>query len=392
MKKELIMLAENLAQAAAKFPSPILTVYVNTSEMDASRHSQRQNGLAWLLDDAAVLKRKLSYAEGKRCDQQVRRVVRFLENPHPSERSLVIFAGATIWQAIPLQEQVVNEMSWGGPQIASLLSVLHSHRRYVAVVIDHHAARFFELCHGRFDVVGTSRFVIDTSEWKHGEQGSVAAERSQKPRGPLRDRYQRRLDAQYKRLCHDVAQEAVSLVGKDRLDGLFLIGPERLTQSILEKIPRHLAPSTVCVAENFGGLSPNQLRMRIEPLVETIEQERQLAAVQHLQDHESGALTNPDEVISNLQNGSLRSVLVARDLSLALRDCPTCKLASTAADPVCPNCGTTRRPILLGELIARVWSQRNVPVEFVSGNAAELLRQTGGLGGWPALKRTAATV
>ncbi len=383
------MLTDNLVQAAAKFPAPILTVYVNTSEMDSSRHAQPKNRLNWLLDSVGVLKRALSYAESKRCDRQVQRVARFLEKRHPAERSLVIFAGATMWQAIPLQEQVINQVSWGSPQIAPLLASSHSHRRYVAVVIDHKAARFFELCEGRFDLLSTRKLVIDTSEWKHGEQGSVAAERSQKPRGPLRDRYQRRLDARYKVLCHDIAQEAVNLVGREHLSGLFLIGPERLTQLVLEKIPQRLAASTVRIAEDFGGLPPKQCQKRIEPLIEAFEQQQQLAMVKALQREEAGGLVNPDEVLSNLQSGGLRSVLVAKDLNLALRDCPKCALASTSADPVCPNCGTMRRPITLGELIARVWSQRSVPVEFVTGDAADLLRQTGGLGGWRTLKRAA---
>jgi hypothetical protein len=389
-EKEILVLPENIVQAVARVSAPVLTVYVNTSQSDPSRHSPHEAGLTWLLDTAAVRKRSLPYAEGRRCDQQVRRIVRFLEDRHPAEKSLVIFSGANTWQVIPMHEQVINQMTWGAPDISSLLTALHSHRRYVAVVVDHKAARFFELCNGTFDLIGTSRFIIDTSAWKHGEQGSVAAERAQKPRGPLRDQYQRRIDAQYVRLCHAAAQEAVDLAGKNQLDGLFLVGPDRLTQAIFDKIPQRLLSSTVRVAENFGGLSQNQLQKRIEPLVETFEQQRQLATVRLLQSPESAALTNPDEVLAQLQNGTIRSLVVAKDLNLVLRDCPKCECASTASDPLCPKCGTTRRPILLGDLIARVWSQRNVAVEFVAGSAAELLRQTGGLAGWRASSRLAA--
>jgi hypothetical protein len=390
-KKEIFVLAEGIVQAVAKVSAPVLTVYINTSRPDPSRHSPNKAGLTWLLDTAAVRKKSLPYAEGRRCDQQVRRIVRFLEDRHPAEKSLAIFSNTNTWHVIPMHQEVVNQMTWGAPDISSLLIALHSHRRYVAVVVDHKAARFFELCHGTFDLVATTPFVIDTSAWKHGEQGSVAAERAQKPRGPLRDQYQRRIDAQYVHLCHAAAQEAVDLVGKDQLDGLFLVGPDRLTQAIFDKIPQRFAGSTVRVSENFGGLPQNQLQKRIEPLIEIFEEQRQLATVRRLQSPESGALTNPDEVLAHLQNGTIRSLVVAKDLNLILRDCPKCESASTAADPLCAKCGTARRPILLGELIARVWSQRSVALEFVAGSAAALLRQTGGLAGWRASARVAAT-
>jgi len=113
-------------------------------------------------------------------------------------------------------------------------------------------------------------------------------------------------------------------------------------------------------------------------------EEHELAAVQRLRSSDAGAPTNPDEVLAQLQKGPIRSLLVARDISLALRDCPKCRFASTAADPVCAECGTRRgeTETTLGELLARVAARRSVAVDFVNGQAAELLRQTEGLSGW----------
>ena len=260
--------------------------------------------------------------------------------------------------------------------------VLHSHRRYAAVVIDHKAARFFELAYGEFSLADTKKFVIDTSKWKRKDQGSLAAERTQKTRGPLRDLYERRVDAHYRRLCHEVALQAAQFAAKQRLDGLFLVGPERLTLSVFEKIPRDLAQRTVRVGENFGGLSPSQVQLRMQPLLAEYDQQRRVAAVELLQSSSGGALTNPDEVLNQLQQGRVRSLIVVRDLNLVLRDCPTCKIADTAAGSVCARCGARRKEIALGEVIARVWSQHAVNFEFVGGQAADLLRKTGGLGGW----------
>jgi peptide subunit release factor 1 (eRF1) len=385
------MQGEETLRACARLAPPVLTVYLVTSEADASRHPRRRPCLTWLLEAAEELRRSLPHHDAKACDRQVRRVSQFLENRHPAERAIVIFAGSKTWQVIPLSAPVTNEIAWGKPKIDALLAALNGHRRYGAVIIDHVAARFFEFASPDLSLVGTKEFAIDSSQWKRKDQGSVTAQRVQKSRGPLRDAYEQRIAAQYKRLCHQVAQEGADLCAKDNLDGLFLVGPEHLTQAIFEKIPQHLAGSTVCVAENFGHLSPQTLAGRLKPLVESYEQEQELAVIKRLQNAQPGAVTNPDEVLAHLQNGTVRKVLVAHDLNLALRECPKCEVAATSADPVCAHCGAARIPITLGDLLARLAATRGVRVQFVNGEAADFLRKTGGLGAWLAAKRAAAS-
>jgi hypothetical protein len=344
----------------------------------------------WLFDKAEVLRRSLSYQDAKKCERQIRRVSRFLENRHPAERAMAIFAGSKTWHVVPLPAPVVNEIAWGEPRIDSLLAVLNGQRYYGAVIIDHAGARFFEYSRGQLNLLGTKEFVIDSSQWKRKEQGGVAAERVQKSRGPLRDAYEQRLEAQYKRLCHRVAHEAAELCAKRNFDGMFLVGPDRLTQTVFERIPQNLASSTVRVAENFGRLDPKPLSRRLRPFVERYQQQQQLATVTRLQSAEPPALTNPDEVLAHLQQGTIRSLVVARDFNITLRECPKCGSATTAADRVCSDCGTARVAITLGEFLAKVAPTLGVKVEFVSGKAADLLRTTGGLGGWIRARRAAS--
>ena len=137
------MQSESLFQACANLPSPVLTVYLNTSGSDASRHPRVRADFAWFLDTADTLRRTLAHSDAKRCEQQVNRVRRFLEERHPAEKAVVILAGAKTWQIVPLQVSVTNELHWGKPMIASLLPVLNGHRRYAVVAIDHKAARYF---------------------------------------------------------------------------------------------------------------------------------------------------------------------------------------------------------------------------------------------------------
>ena len=198
------------------------------------------------------------------------------------------------------------------------------------------------------------------------------------------------MEAQYKRLCHLVAEETATISKQHEFAGVFLVGPDRLTQLVREKIPYPLAGTTVVVQENLGRSSPRQLQSRVQPLVDYYEREQQLTSVKLLQTSDQAAVTDPDEVIAKLQDGRIRAVLVARDLELALRQCPKCGQASRAADRICADCGEVRQEISLGELLAQLLITGNVKVEFVTGDAAQLLLRTGGLGGWLCAVRAAA--
>ena len=381
---------ETIVQACAKLPSPLLTLLLNTSGNDPSRHTRERADLEWFVDAADALRRTLSHRDAKPFDRQVHRVRRFLEERRPAEKALVVFAGTKAWKVVPLRTPVSGELRWGKPNVAALLPLLGGHRRCGVVVMDHMAARYFEFTNDKPTLLGTKQFVIDASQWKRKEHGRVATERVQNSRGPLRDLYEHHVEARYEGLCHQVADEAAAFCKTKELDGLFLVGPDRLIQAVQAKIPYPLAGSTVLVRENLGRISPRELQCRLQPLIEYYEQEQQLSAVRLLQASGCAALTNPDEVLARLQNGRIRTLIAAQDLKLPLRQCPRCGLATRAADRSCADCGAVREQITLGELLAQVLATGSVKVEFVNGDAAQLLRRTGGLGGWLRAGRAAA--
>jgi len=383
------MQTENLFQTLAQLPEPILTAYLNTSGSDASRHSRARTPLAWFLDETETIRRNLSHRDAKQFDRQTNRVRRFLEERHPAENAVVICAGAKTWKVIPLQIPVSNELHWGKPKLDPLLPLLKGHRRYGLVVLDHKAARYFDFAYGELTLLGTKPFEVDSSQWKRMEQGRVAIERVQNARGPVRDLYEHRIEAQFQRLGHQVGEETAALCKRKELDGVFLVGPDRLISAVKEKMPPSLTGSTVLVQENLGRSSPLELQRRLEPLFSQYEHEQQLSAVKSLQ-ASAAAVTNPDEILAQLQNGRIRALVVAQDLELRLRQCPQCGLATSAADRTCPDCGVVRQEIKLSELLAQILPRWNVKVEFVNGEAAQLLLRTGGLGGWRRAVRAAA--
>jgi hypothetical protein len=105
-------------QACANLPSPVLTIYLNTSGTDASRHPRKRTDQAWFLDTTETLRRTLAHSDAKQFGRQVNRVRQFLEERHPAEKAVAIFAGAKTWQVVPLQVPLTNELHWGKPKIA----------------------------------------------------------------------------------------------------------------------------------------------------------------------------------------------------------------------------------------------------------------------------------
>ena len=142
------MLNERILANYAQLLSPVLSVYVNTSERNANRHPRVRPELGWLSDASDTLARPLDNSERKSFDRQVRRVRRFLQHRRAAERATVIFAGPSCWRIFPLHVSVENILHWGKPEIAPLLPLFCGQRRYGVVVLDHTGVRYFLSSHG----------------------------------------------------------------------------------------------------------------------------------------------------------------------------------------------------------------------------------------------------
>jgi hypothetical protein len=78
---------ETILHACGKLPPPVLSVYVNTSDQDATRHPRVRPELACFRETAAAVRRDLFHRDHRLFDRQVRRVRRFLEQRLAAERA-----------------------------------------------------------------------------------------------------------------------------------------------------------------------------------------------------------------------------------------------------------------------------------------------------------------
>jgi Bacterial archaeo-eukaryotic release factor family 10 len=385
------MLRANQLQAIAESPAPVLTVYINTQNRNAFRHPRLPDDLVWFRKEAVSLSRTLLPRDAEELHREVARVEQFLDGRHPEEKALAIFAGRKTWTVLPLHTSIDNEIRWGKPAIGQLFRLLGEHNSYGVAVLDHHAVRFFQFLLGELTELGEKSYDIDESQWKRKDVGRVASERTRKAHGSDQDLVERRLEAQYERLFRETADEVIALFKNHNLAVVFLVGPERLVGPLRKKFSSAFQARVVSVLEDLGKLSPSEIFRRLEPVMADYERKQQIAAVELLLAADYGSVTDVDETLARFQNGAIRVLVVAPDHDFQLRECTKCGAVSRSGDDACAPCGGKRRNIALLEILPGLATEHGTKVEFVTGEAAQILAKAGGIAGWLRQpKRTAA--
>jgi release factor family 10 len=375
------MITASQIESVAEISEPVVSVYVNTHNPDPSRHPRIPEDLAWLKKQSARLCRTLSTSDAKSFQRVFVNIEQFIEGRRPEEKALALFSGRKTWIVVPLRTKVENEIKWGKPATSQLFRLSGEHQCYGVVVIDHQGARFFRFDPGELAELGEKHYEIDESQWKRNELGHVASDRTRKAHGPDRDLFEHRVEAQYERLCRETADQMAALSKKHEFAGIFLVGPERLAASLGKKFSPAVAPRLFTVYEDLGQFSLSEICHRIGPLVAEHEQKAQAAEVSHILSAEKGTVTNADEILARLQDGSVRAILVAAGYPFQLRECTKCGNVNSS-DRKCAICEGDRKKITMAEALARLAPANGVKVQFVKGGAAEALGKRGGIAGW----------
>lgn len=274
-------------------------------------------------------------------------------------------------------------------------SVLHAlselqnplHSRYAdaphcVVAVDRTRARFFRYEFGGLTQIEMRKFEIDRSQWKMKDHAHMARRDTKMPHGAERDVFKKRMDAQYLHLCAETAAEIRAVCAKHKLAGIVLIGSVRLIDPIGEALPTEMKPQLMMIPKDLARFSLTELKAHIAPAIAQWEQAQEANAVAGLLSAESRAVIGIDETLAQLQDGSVRNLVVAEELNTRLNQCVKCGLTSRSADPLCIVCGNSRQHVQLLDVLPELASVQKTEVELVRGAAAEKLIAAGGIGGW----------
>lgn len=376
------MLSADQVESLDALQESILTVYLNTQEDEPARHLLVPKSLTWLRKEAKSIADNLKAAECKQFETQWHRVEAFLAGRHPHEKAIAIFAGDHTWESVPLPITVENDLRWGRPAISQLLLLANEHKPYCVVVLDKAEARFLRYQFAEMVRIEERPFTVDVSQWKIKDMGHVTGQRVHKTRGSQRDDFDHRVEAQYARLFRETAREAARICRIEKLAGIFLVGASHLVEPVAANIPAEFRESIGLIREDLGRTPIAELNHRVAAPIRDWERQRAESLVQNLLGANGGAVTEPDEVLMQLQRGTISSILVASDFPLSLRECDRCGWSDRSVDPVCQRCGASRHTAMLKDVLPRLARNYKTQLCVVDGTAAAQLREVGGIGGW----------
>ena len=112
--------------------------------------------------------------ERKLLEEQLDRVELYLRDRVRTQRGMLVFAGAELWQPVPLQVEVQNELHWGRPALSQLLGLLSRYKPYGVAVVGLSGTRFFRYHLGELSEIEGKKFEIDISHWRKKEMGEIS--------------------------------------------------------------------------------------------------------------------------------------------------------------------------------------------------------------------------
>lgn len=254
---------------------PLLTAYINTNQANSANHGLIPGYVTWLKQVSKSLAPSVLPAEQEVFQAEIRKVEDFLRNWKAEGKSVVILSGPKEWRVIPLQIAVENEIHWGRPALAQLFSLQSAHEPGLVAVVDRARARFFQYILGEWTELEEMKFELNVARWKRKDIGHLAHPGIKTTRGSQRDTFEHRVDAQYARLCREVAEKVEKLRRQNRLHTVFLVGLPRLVEPIESQLPTELRNRTVPIKEDLGRLAAPKLESRLTGLISNWENQHE---------------------------------------------------------------------------------------------------------------------
>lgn len=375
------MRVEALKESLSESNEPLLTVYLEHSNGAANRRSNL-GSQAWVRKAAKTLAPKIPASQRKAFRTQVDRVDSFLGSSPLVGGALAIFASPEKWLPLHVATTVTNEMHWGKPVLSQLVRIAEGQQNVCVIAVDRAGAHFFRYELGELSEMPAMKFELDVSQWKRKEHGHMARRNTKMPHGLLRDAFKQRQQQQYLHFFRHVAERAKFICSREHIDGVFLIGSERLTKPICSALPREIQERAVLIPQDLAGIAPDRLQARIIPKIAEWMKQFAKARAERLLESERGAVVGFDETLAELQKGKIGTLLIVQGLDSPLRQCTNCGDVNRSSDPHCMVCGGRRRNISLNQIIDELATAHRTRVEILDRDAARNLAKAGGMGGW----------
>jgi peptide subunit release factor 1 (eRF1) len=354
--------------------SPVLSVYLDIDQSKAANLDRRfEASLKAVLRSIEALldeKQARSFAaDAERARQYVTRL-------EPRGKGLILFSDDSegFFWAREIKAALRNRACWDDtPHVAPLLEILDEYERYGVVLLDKESARLFTVFIGEIE--------------EHYDAMAPAPVRHIKTTGTDRWLSQRRFQSKAEMHVHwhvkHVAEILDKLVDQYALDRLLLGGAIEATsalQSLLSKRVRNRVVERLPLPIKCDPQEVLEAALEVERRVERQLETRIVEELIIGDVHHPSAL-GLDPTLRALCEERVWRLIYAQDFNTEGGQCSRCGMLFARAGGSCDYCGAAIKPVdnLLERMVDRALEQDS-KVEAVAGDAANRLRQAGGIG------------
>jgi len=322
----------------------ILSLYLVVDPADRANQASTPAWQIWYKNAISDIESHLERGDRARWDAVKGRVERFLADYRPAGKTLVLFAGAEREWALDLPIRLENRAHYGWPQIKQFLWALDEYQEYLVVLLAQDQVRTVHLFLERSYQDTTIDLDVDLN-WGRREIRISAHEANIAQRQDELDR----------RFVRQVATELNKLfLEHPNIERMIFGGSQRLAHAVHNAMHPTAAERVISILNIPFEAKEHEIATQVADVALRFERENEVAIVEDViaraKTGRRGALGLP-AVMEALDRQAVRLLVLPYPLDPALAD----------------------------ELFVKaVWSSSDV--EFVHGQAADLLNEVGGIG------------
>lgn len=275
--------------------------------------------------------------------------------------------------ATPLPAPVSDRIIWSAePAIEPLEQALDEHERVTMLVIDSEQSRVFSLFLGEIERVIT---IDDYVEPKHHGGGWLALKEKNASR---------RHDQQLLRHVRHTIQVLTRELRQHPFDRLIVGGQDEAASLLIRELPATLAHRLAGQAAIAPDATHAEIAQIAYDIAEQAERREELLEVERLIEAAGAgrACAGVSATLDALAEQRVQRILMAGEFAAIGGRCESCERLVLGLGP-CPVCGAALTPIQdMREEVVSAARGMGATVEFVDGQAGDLLMEQDGLAAW----------
>lgn len=287
------------------------------------------------------LKNMLKEAEAKTEKAVLKKVGRdlvaidnfIMANKRDFKKSVVIITSSDtgFWREyrlnVPLKNEIIIAKT---PFIKPLVDIVDNYPRYVVLLVDKESARIFVMQLGELTEYGEVH--TENIPGRHKKGGWFALSQNH---------FDRHIDHHVGLHLKDVMTELESFVKGEEMAGIALCGPEEAVLKTKDLLPKTVADKLIGTFQASMTDTNIDVMKKANATIAVFEKKTETGDVNELISRarkSDRAVTGIDKVLSAVQDGRARKVLILRDFDDRGLICPACM--ALAVDPLnnCPHC------------------------------------------------------